>query len=305
MKLLEPGVYLPALAPNYHPARLLQLFQGSEPWLDLCRMETIRMERLELRKLLDKERNLAARSFIQHRQSGSQQAPLPAESLVSRLQNYSDPVLLARADLKPAFFRLPFSALRDAGQLRHQLGRHLAVVTASAERFVQRTAELTALDCQYAELLAEQFTSSRVERQVAVKCAGSQSSGDGTCSGAAVIRLSCEPWRPNASARSRIESNRQEATRVRTALHQDPSVKELCVAALLLDDCVRLVCGGVAPSSQDEEEAVVEAGAALFYTLVELMDEDTNLYPPAKQLLSTCLENLGTPLELNNPHEDI
>jgi hypothetical protein len=144
-------------------------------------------------------------------------------------------------------------------------------------------AELTALDCHYFELLAEQYKSTRVEKQVTVKCAGTQT---GSCSGAALIKLVCTPWRINVAGRNQAENNRQEANRLHM-LFQENSIEDLCRAGLLLDDCVEQISQAVA------QPDVLEVGASLFYILVELVNEETNNYLPTKQLLSTCLEMLG------------
>lgn len=279
VKLLEPQIYLPSLPPSYHSSRLLQLFQGSELWLELCRLDIIGLERLKLREVWNKERNPTGSMAVVQHPSRFQSA---GDTLVSRIQNCSTPVELVQVVIQPPFFRLPPAAFYEVDELHRHLNRHLNVVTNSAEQFVSKTAELTALDCQYAELLAEQFAPTRTERQVAVKCAGTQTT---ECSGAAVIRLTCEPWRISASVRSQAEDNRQEASRLRSSF-QDSCIQELCAAALLVDDCVEIIKASADP-------AVLDVGAALFYILVELVNDDTNSYPPTKQLLSTCLESLG------------
>jgi len=58
------------------------------------------------------------------------------------------------------------------------------------------------------------------------------------------------------------------------------------VVVFLVDDCVEFIRTTTDP-------VVLETGAYLSYILVELVNEETNSYPPAKQLLSTCLEILG------------
>ena len=146
-----------------------------------------------------------------------------------------------------------------------------------------KMAELTALDCQYFELLSEQYKSTRVEKQVTVECAGTQT---GSCSGAALIKLTCTPWRINAAGRNQTENNRQEANRLQM-LFQENSIEDLCRAGLVIDDCVEQISRATA------QPVVLEVGASLFYILVELVNEETNSYLPAKQLLSTCLEVLG------------
>ncbi|KZR95924.1 Ectopic P granules protein 5, partial [Daphnia magna] len=95
------------------------------------------------------------------------------------------------------------------------------------------------LDCHYSELLTELYCPYRSERTMTVKCDGTQS---GACSGSAVIKLSCEPWRLNTSVRKQLDTNRQEATRLHSAF-QDANVQWLGVAALLLEDCVDQIQG--------------------------------------------------------------
>lgn len=279
VKLLEPHVYLPALSPNYHPARLVQLFQGSELWLDLCDINTILAERFELRESWNKERNLNNLCPL-HKPAAT--FPSQTETIFTRLQTYPDPIRLSHVALRPPFFRLPMAAFRSASDLRRQLDPHLQIVLDCADQFSRRIAELTSLDCHFAELLAELYSAHRIEKTVTVKCSGTQT---GACSGSAVIRVSCDAWRINSSVRKQADTNRQEAARLRSAF-QDPNTEKLCVTALLLEDCVEQIRVSMEPN-------VLETGAALFYILVELVSEESNNYLPAKQLLSTCLEGLG------------
>jgi hypothetical protein len=285
VKLLEPHVYLPSLAPNYHPERLLQLFQGSDLWLDLCDFNIIHLERQELRESWDKERNITT-SVVSHKKPGG---PLQfnKETIFNRLQSYPEPIRLAQVALHRPFSRLSLAAFQNAGDLRRQLNPHLQVVVGCADQFNRGMAELTSLDCHYSELLTELYCPYRSERTMTVKCGGTQS---GACSGSAVIKLSCEPWRINSSVHKQLETNRQDAHRLRSNF-QDPDVQRLCVAALLLEDCVEQIRASSEPN-------VLETGAALFYILVELVSEESNSYLPTKQLLSTCLEGLGERLKV-------
>ena len=124
-----------------------------------------------------------------------------------------------------------------------------------------------------------------IYRQVAVECGGTQSSG--SCTGAAVIRLAYSWWKLNTSIRPLMDSNRLEASQLLSAF-QNASVESLCVATVLLDDCVDHI-------RRSSDHHVLDMGAALFYILVEMVNEDTSLYLPAKQLLSTYIEGLGSP----------
>ena len=129
------------------------------------------------------------------------------------------------------------------------------------------------------------------DRQVAVECGGTQSGG--SCTGAAMIRLKYSSWKLNASIRPLMDSNRLEASRLQSTF-QDTSAESLCVATVLLDQCVDHI-------RQSAQQHVLDTGAALFYILVEMVNEETSLYLPAKQLLSTCIEGLGEPFNQCGP----
>lgn len=279
VKLLEPNVYLPTLAPNYSPSRLLQLFQGSDLWLDLCGLSTIYAERQALRESWNKERNLSSIAAFQKLASPSH---LQRDTIFTRLQTYPDPIRLAQVSLDLPYRQLPLGAIQNPVDLRKCLDPHLRVIVDSVDQFSRRMAELTSLDCHYAELLAELYSAHRSEKTVVLKCSGTQT---GACSGSGVVKLSCEPWKMNTSIRKQADSNRQDASRLRSAFH-DPNAEWLSVTALLLEDCVEQIRASSDPG-------VLETGGALFYILVELVNEDSNSYLPAKQLLSTCLEGLG------------
>ncbi|XP_045024661.1 ectopic P granules protein 5 homolog isoform X2 [Daphnia magna] len=290
VKLLEPHVYLPSLAPNYHPARLLQLFQGSDLWIDLCDLNAIHADRQELRESWNKERNITSPTVSQQKSAESLHSQ--KDTIYARLQTYPTPIRLTQVALQLPFSRLLLTAFRNASDFRLQLIPHLQVIVDCADQFNRRMAELTSLDCHYSELLTELYCPYRSERTMTVKCDGTQS---GACSGSAVIKLSCEPWRLNTSVRKQLDTNRQEATRLHSAF-QDANVQWLCVAALLLEDCVDQIQGSSDPN-------VLETGAALFYILVELVGEESNNYLPTKQLLSTCLERLGQHCIAGHPEQ--
>ena len=134
VKLLEPGVYLPSLSPNYHPASLLQLFQGSDLWLELFNLDSVRWERQELRDLFTKERNLD-RNGSASRTPDHKTTPSSSDTVITRLQTYIDPARLANVKLDPTFRKLPAHAYRNAVELRRQLNRHLQLIAERADQF--------------------------------------------------------------------------------------------------------------------------------------------------------------------------
>jgi len=134
VKLMEPGVYLPSLSPNYYPARLLQLFQGSDLWMDLFNLDAVRLERQELRDLWIKERNLDRNRPTNHRTSEPSIAQPPSDTVFTRLQTYVEPVRLAQVTLEPAFCKIPQHAYHSVAELRGQLNRHLHLVVECADQ---------------------------------------------------------------------------------------------------------------------------------------------------------------------------
>lgn len=278
VRLLEPDVYLPSLSSSYQPSRLLQAFQqDGDVWMDLCDVDTIRFERFSLYQLWSKEKSWKAQPALFH-----DDATVKGEDLASRLMSYPEVKCLEEERVYPPFIRLPVAVLADANKLQRELKQTFRVIRENADRFARLFAELTALDCQYLEHLAEQYAQYRYERNVSVVCSGT---ANGPCSGAALVTITGEPWRLNSAVRNKTEVNRREAGRLRKAF-EESSLEWLCCAALLLDDVVEFMRAAVDPG-------VLETGANLFYMLIELVSEETGVYLPAKQLLSTCIEGLG------------
>ncbi|KZR96976.1 Ectopic P granules protein 5, partial [Daphnia magna] len=141
VKLLEPHVYLPSLAPNYHPARLLQLFQGSDLWIDLCDLNAIHADRQELRESWNKERNITSPTVSQQKSAESLHSQ--KDTIYARLQTYPTPIRLTQVALQLPFSRLLLTAFRNASDFRLQLNPHLQVIVDCADQFNRRMAELT------------------------------------------------------------------------------------------------------------------------------------------------------------------
>ena len=289
IKLLEPNVYLPTLSPVYSAERLVSAFQGDEAlWMDLYDLDgSIRAERQQLREALLTERNELLPKMASVNQSRANSGVMVGpDCLLVRLKSYEEPVLLnTQVQVIAPFSRPSVTTLRKTSELQRMLQPRIGVILQNVEQYNRRVAELTALDCHFVELQADKFGSFPVEKTVAVKCSGTQT---GSCSGAALVRLSYAQWKVNESVCRQLDSNRQDCQRLCGWFENPPNVEFLCQSALYLEHCSEEICRLAGTTAE-----FLESGAALFYMLVGLLGEETNAYLPTKQLLSTCIEVLG------------
>ena len=147
--------------------------------------------------------------------------------------------------------------------------------------------ELSALDGLHAELLADKYVSSHTDKCVSVQCSGTPPE---PCSGAAFIVLSIDHWSKDDNVGRQMALNRQQWSALTDSIRDAAPLESLCLASLFVEQCVHR-CSQIATNSAAGADG--GAGAQLFYSLVQLVNEDTNGYPATKQLLSTCIEILG------------
>lgn len=88
------------------------------------------------------------------------------DALLGRLESYQDPVPLKDVQLSPPYQPLNPRVFRKIDSLQRSLDPCLQNVVNSAEQFHRRVAELTALDCHFVELVAEQYNSTNVVKYI-------------------------------------------------------------------------------------------------------------------------------------------
>lgn len=136
--------------------------QGSELWVELCHLDAIEAEGENLRQLLVKQKNPPACSMANKHPSRAIRPTV--DSLLNRLDGYQEPVRLSPAVLERSPQLVTPSTFQNVAALRRNLSGWLRNISETAERFQRRMAELTALDCHFAELVADQYITTKIEK---------------------------------------------------------------------------------------------------------------------------------------------
>lgn len=197
-----------------------------------------------------------------------------------------------------------------------------------AQLYALRMAEHNALDCSFLQMVPSLYSDVKTEVTLQATC---QSEGQSnshhntvTCAGPATIRikvcgtpkylmgfsvlcidaifnvpcLQIREARVSERTEHMINQNRNDCDALIGRAMQSPPLK-VCASSVLIEQTVKAL------SNQYlllRNEGVVEAQAAqrvrsvgveLFYHLVSRYNEDLAVYPPSKQLFTTCLETLG------------
>ncbi|XP_037089716.1 ectopic P granules protein 5 homolog [Pollicipes pollicipes] len=274
-RLHRPDLNLADLPAVYNPTKLLDLLQqvpDGDVWEEFINYRAVaRQSEVTL------QQRAASHHNHRHGRGSAASTPVrsedtPANRIVKRLHSYDarapppepEPFLPTVPGLAASLFSAPEAALAGLQPALDELTRH-------ARWFVGVTAEHSALDCQYLELLPELYTNelTQVVQRISCEPAGHR------CSGPATVLLQCETARLDGGVYHRIDDNRQLAARLERL--------EAYIQALVR----RYRQDGLYPP------LLQRIGARLFHHIVSNTTEETRQCPAVSRLLSACLDVLG------------
>lgn len=311
-RLHEATLYLPALPPLYNAEKLASILQGDKTlWLEFLDYKSIieeqkksaqQWESSQFRTICPNSPSVDSKQlpvFSHSRDEGKN----PFERILMRLQSYDTPkgppdLKSSKAvlpPLKPETFQsqnATFEALRES----------LRIVLEYAQLYALRMAEHNALDCSFLQIVPSLYSDVKTEVTLQATC---QSEGYAnshhntvTCAGPATIRIKIREARVSERTEHMITQNRTDCEALITRAMQPPPLK-VCASSVqieqsikaLTDEYLSLQNQGV--TEAQSAQRVRNVGVELFYHLVSRYNEDLAVYPPTKQLFTTCLENLG------------
>ncbi|RZF35978.1 hypothetical protein LSTR_LSTR005391 [Laodelphax striatellus] len=311
-RLHEPGLFMPALPPQYNPLLLTAAICGDQsPWVEYVDHDLLLKYQQEAlsRWSQAQGRATAQPSFITSSNSSQQiEDPNPSQRIIKRLQSYD-----ATAPPPPLRFGPPVvpivtrQIMLHKGVMLDSIQPSLSVLQEFAKSFLMRVSEHMALDCSYMELLATLFRDVETEVTLHAACDTAEPGSNPrrahtaasslVCAGPAEIKIRILEARLNECASHQMQTNRMEFDGVlRHALQPPPS--QLCSSSIFIENLSQALDHEANELSRvgDIEllMKVKEVGVSLFYNLTSLFAEEcTSHYPPIKQLLTTCIESLG------------
>lgn len=305
-RLHDPSPYLPSLPAEYEPSRLLILFHNSqERWLEFVDVDRIQSERKVLLEAW------CGRSLQTCRRPGwkmcANRTSIPkgdagVEDILKRLQSYEAPLSApCIPPLKSVVPDLPENAFASRKTLLEATRPHLTSLTGYASQFSDRVAGHLALDCNYMELLPDLYCNIEAEVRLKVRC-GRGDVDDKQCLGPALIVMKFKEKKIVVSVEHKLEHNRTEWRLLLNESLIGPPMN-VCSGAVFVENAIGELLKKYRSLGNDVVESAAklrDVGVNLFYHMCGLLDSDTELYPPTRQFLTSCVEILGQELVRKN-----
>ncbi|XP_071650229.1 ectopic P granules protein 5 homolog isoform X2 [Temnothorax longispinosus] len=309
-RLQEPGLYLPALPPQYMSQRLILLMQGDRTlWLEYVDYWAVHQSQLkavcEWERATFRDPENQYQKFSQP-SSNAIESIEPLCRIFHRLSSYEPPVPpppLSRN--QPVLGCLARECLYNSATVIDLVKPHLRVILDYAQTYSLMVSEHTAADCSFLELVPTLYRIYENNVTLHALCdpapSGQRRSRSGTpptvhCAGPAIIEITVEEAHVSEGVDHMITQNRAEYENLLVKASQPPPSK-VTLGCVFTDHLIAMLEHELAVSRTNENITVLrkvqESGVKLFYHLVEFYTEEAALCPPTKQLITTCLEKLG------------
>ncbi|XP_076059738.1 ectopic P-granules autophagy protein 5 isoform X2 [Oratosquilla oratoria] len=313
-KLYDSTLYIPALPPHFLATYLLHIFQENlEIWPEAIDMYTFTQESEKLIRLWQQQRGKSQMHRISPTSSPFHESSLghegavneslsPTQRILKRLSTYDQPLPAPSVvPIRPLMPKITKKALQDETSLFYDVDRYTEIIRDHAHMMMLAWREVCALDCVYNELLPQQWTNPECKKVVMAACQPpKRGKTQEDCTGPASIVIEFEEARLNEGVNAHLEQNRgQHKSLVQNALRPPPLT--LCQAALHLEALITLMVK-IHGEESGTNGNLLKLGRTLFYRILQLSSEETQSYPPAQQLISSCAEVLGQ--EFFRGHED-
>ncbi|XP_053972222.1 ectopic P granules protein 5 homolog [Hylaeus volcanicus] len=309
-RLQEPGLYLPALPPQYMSQKLVMLVQGDwTPWLEYVDYWAVQQNQInavqEWERICCRDREDQYRKGVNTPFAMSEISD-PLQRIFKRLTTYEHPVpppSLNRNQKMPIYIHK--DSLYNYNSIMNLIQPYLKIISEYAQTYNLMISEHTAVDCSFLELVPTLYR--EIQNQVTLHAlcdpapSGQTRSRLGTpptvhCAGPAVIRIKVAEAHVNAGVDDVIIQNRAEYENLLIKASQPPPSK-VTQGCVFLDHVIAMFEHEVTLSRTSEHTTALnqiqESGVKLFYHLIECYTEEASLCPPTKQAITTCLEKLG------------
>ncbi|KAJ8984461.1 hypothetical protein NQ317_012527 [Molorchus minor] len=286
-RLQENNVLLKNLPPQYQPALLTFIMQGSaSPWYEFLDSENLkRQQQMCIRtwRVANFREKTNVNRPLLNPGSGIESSDPRGERILRRLTSYDNPK--PPPDITISAPVVPKVDFGSKEEMFKSLEQCFKMLKQFAHSHAMKLSEHKALDCSYQELIPQLYRSvlNKVKRKV--PCKGRQQAVH--CSGAAIIILEMQEARINERIDHQVQTNRNAYESLLVKALQPPSIN-LVTAAVTLHQTIKLLQAQVRCNP-----ATAELGVELFYYILSLLNEEINNYPPTKTLFSICLETLG------------
>ncbi|ODM91613.1 Ectopic P granules protein 5 [Orchesella cincta] len=291
------SLYLPALPPQFLPLRLLSVMEGCQiEWKEFINQDEIEAS---VKSIGACYAALICRSgwyegTRRRRVQSSTTYDDRQDEILRRLATYDQPLDPPPAPIFEKILpMIPGVMLLEPKSMLNGIAKHFKSLTDYAQLFSLQISQQTALDCSYCESIPDLYNNFPAEALVNVRCGGTKKWG--SCSGPAHVLFKYTEARLNESVGRRIHQNRTDYEGLLNEKLLQPPPMNVCVAAVLLEDVITtlIVSFRSFPENHPDYTRTCSVGAELFYHLIEQIKDETNFYPPTRQLFTSSAEVLG------------
>ncbi|CAK9832986.1 Ectopic P granules protein 5 homolog [Anthophora retusa] len=309
-RLHEPGLYLPALPPQYMSQKLILLVQDNwTPWIEYVDYWTVQQNQITA---VEEWERVCSRNQENPYQNGKNvslllpEAAEPLQRIFKRLTTYEQPVPPPSLNRNQTVFNcISKLSIYDSNSVIDLVKPHLKIILDYAETYNLIISEHTAADSSFLELVPTLYKESENLVTLHALCdlapPNQKQSRSGTpptvhCAGPAVITIKVHEAHINNGIDHMIIQNRAEYENLLVKASQPPPSK-VTQGCVFIDHLIAMLEHEVTVNRNSENKKVFhrvqENGVKLFYYLIENYMEEASLCPPTKQLITTCLEKLG------------
>ncbi|GFR61879.1 ectopic P granules protein 5 homolog [Elysia marginata] len=300
-RLHDANLYLPALPPQYEAMRLNQVFQGfMGPWLEFVDLDGIQYT-LSCLAADWRKRLTSVATVAKVGRRGTVSEPENAgQRIIRRLGRYDTPKPPPPLQtIESPVPEITLTVLQDQDSLVHLIKADLDVITRFTKIFSTRLAQHCALDNAFIELIPSLYRNVAKMVTLTAPCR-SKVNPLHKCTGPAVLPVRILEAEVQEQPRRQMDENRVEHKQLMIeALLPTPA--NLVMAAVHTENAITWLIKQ--SQQQDKRSKFNHTACILFFTMTDMVCEDTDIYPPSKQFFTSCVEVLGQHFVSHDPDQ--
>lgn len=300
-RLHDANLYLPALPPQYEAVRLNQVFQGfMGPWLEFVDLDGIQYT-LSCFAADWRKRLTCVTTVTKVNRRGTVAEPENAsERIIRRLGRYDIPKMPPPLQtVESPLPEITQTVLHDHDSLVHLIKADLDIITRFTKIFSTRVAQHCALDNSFIELIPRLYRNVTKTVTLTAPCR-SKVNPLHKCTSPAVLPVQILEAEVQEQPRRQMDENRVEHKQLMIeALLPTPA--NLVMAVVHTENAITWLIKQ--SQKQDKRNKLNPTACILFFTMTEMVSEDTDLYPPSKQFFTSCVEVLGQHFVSHDPDQ--
>nr|XP_039269847.1 ectopic P granules protein 5 homolog [Styela clava] len=303
-KLHDDHLYLPSLPSHYEPDLLATIrTQNKTIWTQYINFSEISDEIKQVNKKWNNFHTHNFKPFPSHSSSLSIHAT-SCQRITQLLRQFESPLNLDPSLASAIDFPILVDQLISSTPetLVGDIEQDVKSVLTHAQTFADSKTKLENFNRNYLELLPDLYTNEEQRKLVKVECQ-SAFSPTHRCAGPAQFPLSFLEKSMNDIASENLKKNRASYREIISVLTNPDTSQDFSYSAVHLITVVQALLKKA--QSSDNDKALFENGAKLFYNLADLNSDERWKCPPTRHLLITCIDMLGQVFIYGQPDQAV